>query len=360
MKSMHQAVPEDGTSNLRMAYDTKSRAARTCSDPLRRFLPTPYAAPLFVMGRTIHLETNSSTLLNHLVELFRPFPAVKGGSDFVWRIVVEAGAHCSPPWPRRTTFSDAGIRFAQFGQRNLIAVDIEARTAVAIVAEGLFDDLPGFTSPFIDTLFYMTCGALGLVPLAVACVCLGQEGLLILGPPNQGKTTASYLAAKDGVTFVADQCVFLEVVNGELRGWGDFVPIAFRPDALQHLPELKARTGLFSYCDFDFYYMAKDIPDSGTAGFVTPTCCIFLERGVSPVPRLTPLCEREFSELLPEHIAFKEESRFAEQQSQVLAKMAHLPAYHLAYGEDPATAAPFFRNLLTRHGKRLSVQSDGC
>jgi len=330
------------------------------NDPMHRFISTPYAACLPVMGSTVRLETNSSKLLRHMVELFARYPGAPDGCPkFLWRIVVDSDVQFGQSWPRRSTFSDDGLRFAQFGQRNFLAVDIEAREAIAFVAEGLVEEAQGFTSPFIDTLFYMTAGSLGLVPFAAACVSSGMKGLLVLGSPNQGKTTASYLAAQGGLTYHADQSVFLEVGSSELRAWGDFVPIAFRPETLQFLPELESRTRPFSYCDFNFYYMAKERRDPKQPGFVTPIGWVVLERGSSSVPRLERLANHEFSSCLSKHIAFKDDDRFDEQRVSILAALAQLPAYHLAYDSNPASAAPFLRHLLTSHDVQGSSQSVG-
>ena len=272
---------------------------------------------------------------------------------------MESDSRCSPPWPRRSTFSEEGIRFAQFGQRNFLAVDLDSREAIGFVSEGLFEDAHGFTSPFIDTLFYMTVGVLGLVPFTAACILSGANALLVLGAPNQGKTTASYLAARDGLTFHSDQSVFLEIVNSELRAWADFVPVAFRPDTLHHLPELKSRTRPFSYCDFSFCYMPRDLNSADQPGHATPSCCVVLERGASSVPRLDVLAASEWSRRLREHIAFRDDSRFEEQQQQVVAALARLPAYRLAYDSNPATAAPFFRTLLSKHRRSSPARTEG-
>jgi hypothetical protein len=329
------------------------------NDPLRRFTPTPYTTSLPVMGRSVRLETNSPRILEHLVALFSQYPGCpKGQSNFRWRIVSQSDVDASPPWPKRSVFSAEGLRFAEFGQRNFLAVDIEARQAIAFISEGLVMDEPGFTSPFIDTLFYMTAGALGLVPFAAACVAQGTNGLVVLGSPNQGKTTASYLAAQDGLTYYADQALFLEVGSSGLQAWGDFVPAAFRPETLQFLPELAPLTRRFSYCDFNFYYLSKHKPTSQTNS-VVPVCCVVLERGTVSAPQLAPLAGTNLSRWLSESIAFKDDSRFDENRLKILNALGKIPAYHLAYGSDPATVAPYFRQLLRTHDAQEPNQSGG-
>jgi len=335
------------------AVNSSELSGEPQEDPLRRFTPTPCTAALPVMGRTVRLETNSLRVLRQCVELFSRYPgSPKGQPSFTWRIVSQSDVHMSSPWPKRSVFSDCGLRFAEFGQRNFLAVDIQARLAIAFLSEGLVEDEPGFTSPFIDTLFYMTASSLGLVPFAAACVALGTKGLLVLGHPNQGKTTASYLAAQGGLTYYADQAVFLEIGSSGLQAWGDFVPAAFRPETLHFLPELASLTRPFSYCDFNFYYLSKPKLDSEQTNVVAPICCVVLERECASVPRLVPLAEADLSTWLAASIAFKDDGQFDEQRLRILEALARLPAYHLAYGSDPATAAPFFHRLLTAHDGR--------
>jgi hypothetical protein len=292
--------------------------------------------------------------MEHMVKLFARYAAEPNESPcFLWRIVVDPDVPFGQPWPQRSAFSDEGLRFAQFGQRNFVAVDLEAREAIAYVAQGLLDDELGFTSPFIDTLFYMTAGSLGLVPFGAACVSSGTQGLLVLGSPNQGKTTASYLAAQGGLTHHADQSVFLEIVDGGLRAWADFVPVAFRPETVQFLPELESRTRPYSYCHFEFHYMIRDRLGSEEPGFVTPIASVVLERESSSMPKLERLAGADFSRILPRHIAFKDDGRFEEGRLAILAALAQLPAYHLAYDSDPKTAVPFLRELLSRYGRQV-------
>jgi hypothetical protein len=319
-------------------------------DPMRRFEPTPDAINLIVMGRVLRLETNSGILIEHVANVFARY---SGDADrppqFLWRIIVQSDAMCRPPWPVRSTFSDEGMRFAQFGQKNFLAVDLGAREAIAFISECLFRDAQGFVSPFIDTLFYMSAAPLGLTPFASACVNSDNDGLLVLGEPNQGKTTASYIATRGGLKIHADQSVFLEFVDNRLRAWGDFVPLAFRPETLQFLPELRSRVLPFSYCDFDFHYLPKPEQEFADSGFVMPVCCVVLERGKASRPRLEQLEGPALIRLLEGNIAFKDDIQFEEQSQRMVAELAHLPSYSLAYGDDPADAVPFFHQLLTRH-----------
>jgi hypothetical protein len=72
---------------------------------------------------------------------------------------------------------------------------------------------------------------------------------------------------------------------------------------------------------------------------------------------LVPLAKADLSTWLAASIAFKDDGQFDEQHLQILEALARLPAYHLAYDSDPATAAPFFRDLLTTHDVQKPEQA---
>jgi hypothetical protein len=316
-------------------------------DPMRRFIPTPHSADLRAMGRTIHLETNSAKILRHMVELFARYPgAPNGGADFRWRIVLEPDVQPRPAWPRRTAFSDEGLRFAEFGQRNFLAVDLKARTAIAILSESLAQDNPGLTIPFLDSLFCLTASSLGLTALWANCVARGQRGVLLLGSSNSGKTSAGYLAETFGLDFYADDGVFLELDSQVLRGWSGFWPATFRPEALHFFPELSDRARACVHQDFVLYHSERRRAESTSCSSIRPLCCLFLERQSSGGPTLLRIARTELARLLAESVLFKEDDRFIEQQTKVLRALETLPAYVLRYGSDPATAAATARDLL--------------
>lgn len=322
----------------------------TTPDPLRRFTPTPLAANLPVMGRTIRLETNSAAVLDRTRRLLARYAGqVPGEPKFLWRIVSEADPAVTAPWPEVSAFSDPGLRYVSFGHRSFLAVDLEMREAVAFLAEGLVNEESGFNTPFLDRLLVLTSGALGLTSIAAACVARGQTGLLIFGPPKSGKTTSCYLATSLGLDFHDDQAVLIEVERGSMRGWSGSWPATFRADALRFLPELEAVTKPFRYGDQTFLYLTSEANQS-RGHYVIPACCVFLERKPGTAARLlTRFSPAELAGRLGGCLLFKDDARFEAQQTLVLSALARLPAYRLSYGSDPGEAASFFPGLLDAH-----------
>jgi hypothetical protein len=316
-------------------------------DPIHRFIPTPYSKLLHVMGRTLRLETNDTRILERIAQVFSRYPSNRNHNpEFVWKILCQSRPKTEPPWPRRFVFSDRGLRFAEYGQNNFVAVDLAAREGIGAFSEQLMNDDLGFVSLLLDNLFCLTAGSLGLVPLWGNCVAVRDDGVLIFGAENSGKTSVAYVATKFGLDFQADDGVFVEQEGRELRCWSGFLPASFRPDALGFFPELESSTTPFRYRDFTFYHQVKRRCSITQADPVKPIACVFLERQPASTFRLTPIARADRIELLRRTVLFKDDDRFAEQYTRILQALEELPLYVLRYGDDLAAAAKAIRDLL--------------
>jgi hypothetical protein len=320
-------------------------------DLLRRFTPTPYSADLLVVARTVRLESNSRAVVESGLQFFaRHQDSPTSDPEFLWRIVSEEDFEIEHTGVALSAFSDGGLRFANLGQGSFLAVDLEAHEGIGFVAERFIEGEPKLHCRSIfDTLFCMSTGSLGMVPLAAACVGTGDKGLLLFGPPNCGKTTVSYLAAKLGLEFHADQAVFLEMEARGLRVWGDLLPAIFRPESLQFLPELKAATRRFSYPGLTVCYLPKRPFQALKAHSVDPVRCVFLERQGATIPTVSPMARFDFSRRIAESMLFKDYDCLAQQRA-VFEALERLPAYRLAFGSDPAAAVPIVREMLADGG----------
>jgi hypothetical protein len=317
-------------------------------DPLRRFVPTPHVIILQLMGKTVRLESNSLKILDLALQFFASYPRMsQGDPELTWRIVSESGGLARPGSPT-AGFSDADLSFVNMGQRSFLAVDAETRSGIAFLAEGFAEVLePRFmTRPPLEFLFYMSATSMGFTSLSAACVAFGEKAVLLLGEPNSGKTTASYVAAMLGMELLADHVVLLECAASGVRAWGDPLPVMFRPETLHFFPELRSQVRALSYGGVSFCFFDKSKLQSQQAHSVVPLCSIFLQRAVAAEPRLVPMPHTELLKHLAASLLFKESHRFRSQHAAVFAWLTELPSYRLPYGEDPATAAAIVRNLL--------------
>jgi hypothetical protein len=173
-----------------------------------------------------------------------------------------------------------------------------------------------------------------------------DRGVMVFGPPNSGKTTACYLAAKLGMEFHADQGVFLDMRCDVLRAWGDLFPAVFRPESLDFLPELRRSTRRSTNADLSFYYFDKRPLQAPQARPVLPVGSIFLDRGSSCEPQLREIAQEDAVSRLRDCMLFIEDERFDSQVAAALTALAGKPVYSLQYGSDPKIAATTIEKML--------------
>jgi hypothetical protein len=300
------------------------------------------------MHKTVRLETNSEETLGAVLKFFERHQYGKFETpEFSWRLVCESDPKAQTSAMQVSAFSDLGLRYASLGQKGFMAVDLGRREAVACLSDLSPEAKAGFKDrPPLDLLFSMTAASLGLTTLCGGCVGANHRGAMIFGPPNSGKTTACYLAAKGGMEFYSDQAVFLDMNNKSLRAWGDFLPAVFRPATLEFLPELRQSALRSTYGNLSFYCLDKRPLQARWAEPVVPVCSIFLNRGAASEPRLTQIAHEDAAARLLGCMLFEEDSQFDTQTSEAINALAAKPAYILDYDSDPKTAAACIRKML--------------
>jgi hypothetical protein len=130
-------------------------------DLTRCLTPTPYVADIFAAGRAIRLETNSTVILGLVtkaLDRYERTQAIQG--SFLWRLVSDDAAGLRPPWPDFRSLSADGLHLANIGQRSFLAIDREARCAIAFIAEDLLKDEVGFEQAFLSRLLSIAFGGL--------------------------------------------------------------------------------------------------------------------------------------------------------------------------------------------------------
>jgi hypothetical protein len=323
------------------------RAPRQRQDILRRFARTPHAISLQWMNRTVTIESNNSSLLDLFLKFFERYQqGTTGEAAFKWRLVCERDEALTTTAVPVSAFSEVGLRYASIGQRGFLAVDLSKREGVAFIPEVFLErDAMFHTRHPLDALFCLTASSLGLVSLSGGCVANGERGVMVFGPPNSGKTTACYLAAKSGLEFLADQMLFLDL-QAELLAWGDSLNAVFRPSALEFLPELQ-KTGFHSnYGGVSFLYYDKSHMQLPKARPVVPACSLFLLRCSKGVTQLRDMSPDESVCRLRECLLFEEDACFDQQIHAALQAAVTRPVYELRYPDDPKIAADFIRELL--------------
>ncbi len=332
----------------------ESRCAHVASGPgnrrdlLRRFAATQHAVDLRLMERTLRLEANNRSVLELALKFFeRHQHGNSTAPEFRWRIVTEPDSKVQPNDVPLSAFSENGIRYVNIGRRSFLAVDLQKREGIAFLAESFVEGEARLKHrPPLDILFCMSAASLGLTALSGGCVGSGDRGVMVFGPPNSGKTTASYLASRLGLEFHADQVVFLDVRGDVLRAWGDPFPAVFRPETLDFLPELRQSARQSTYGDLSFYYYDKSELQSQWASPVRPVCSVFLDRTGTGETELQEMSGDDAASRLQDCMLFEEGPRFYGRILTALASLVQTPVYHLRYKSDPKIAAACIEKML--------------
>jgi hypothetical protein len=319
------------------------RAPVPASDPLRRFGATCMRADVQLMGRHIRIETDNPAILSQVRKVLGRSEPATGPPQYLWRIVGESGDESDRAWPAMTAFSHGSLRYVSLGQRSFAAADLHAHEAVCVLNGSLCEDEIRFPTLCLASMLRLSAPALGLIAAPAACVAKGQNGLLLFGPPDSGKTTASYCGKQLGLEFHSDQASFLELDGGSVYAWSDFWPVAFRPETAKYFPEVEMLARPFSCRDRTLLWVDKAALGGTVSGRVNPAACVFLERGASSRPRLIPLHPED----LPRQVVT--DSSLLEDRNAMLGLLSRLPAYRLLYDDDPGIAARFCRSVLDAH-----------
>jgi len=326
-------------------------------DRLGRFLPTPLAAALCVMGRTLTLETNSATVLRQARRAFEPYGVGSfEQSEFLWRIVSETHEPAPEAWPEANAVASGSLRLAHFGRRSFFAVDLDAREAVGCLPEILVADESASCDIFLAALFQSTASALRLTQLSAACLALEGKGLLLFGSSQQGKSAVSRLAVSLGLEFHSDQATFIESERNSMRAWGQCWPVLPQPDTPKSNSEISAASRPVKGEGGDMFATGQLALRPISNRRVTPVLCIFLEPLSSEVPRLSPVHSRESWRRLQEEGMAGVADPGSRERDAVARALSNLPAYRLAYGRDPGVAAVFLHSMLKAHNL-LEAQS---
>jgi hypothetical protein len=300
------------------------------------------------MQRTVRVETNNEEMLALALKFFeRHQHGTLTAPEFVWRIIVEPEVRHDSTEVQLSAFSDGGLRYVNIGQTSFLAVDLDHREAKAFLDPVFVHADARFRHrPPLDILFCMTAASLGLAALSGGCVGTKGRGVLIVGPPNSGKTTASYLAAKRGMEFHADQVVFLDARSNSLAAWGDPFPAVFRPETLAYLSELRECCRQSNYGDCSFYYFDKGPMQAPRTEPVVPICSLFLDRTGRGEAQLSEMSPGEALTRLQENMLFTEDAKLDPQIAAALNALTKQPAYSLKYDTDPNIAADVIAKMV--------------
>jgi hypothetical protein len=296
-------------------------------DPLLIGVSLPLSGTYYPAGFAVSVTTNSQDVLDAAAESW-------GGSrlEFVRepvqiRVMVRPEGGLSP----RPGFRCQRHLLAVIGDADNFAVaDLDRLFGFLLVSSQTAANYQWLRCFFLESVVYLLLERRYVVPVHAACIARNGKGVLLCGSSCAGKSTLSWACARDGWTFLADDCTWL--LGGPLDREAIASPDRprFRADAVTLFPELdgfieRARPNGKLCMEVPL----SAFPEIETASRCTVGWLAFLDRGPF-APSLRKLPAEEALELL-----LRDRATYGPQTDQfhgeALRGLASLPSYRLRY-----------------------------
>ena len=298
----------------------------THCDPLLRDFHLPIRRVYHPYGFQVEIFSNSADVHHAAAEGWTIYRAAYSDPPITFRIAVQPGDELSPQPVYR---AQSHLYTIVGSQQNYACLDFEARFGYAWITRATAADHSWFRWFYLDGMSGCTLAQRHHVPMHAACIARRGAGVLLFGPSGMGKSTLSYACARNGWTFVSDDCTSLPQNHDTRQVTGKPYQARFREDAPRLFPEFegyvtRARpTGKVSI----------EIPIDKLAGIEIAQHCevetlVFLERGESG--GCSRLDGEEAMERMLTNSGAYGPATFARHE-RALRRLAGAPAYRLRY-----------------------------
>jgi len=302
-------------------------------DPVGYGEPLPLAERFYPAGFPLTLETNSAAVVRAAAESWGEYEPTFEAPPVEVRVVVR-GDPAEPPLsvPDGPAFRAQGHLLAMvLGPQNFAVCDLERSVCFAWLSEAVARNplFAGFH--FLEGMALNCLCHRDLTPIHAACVASGGKGILLAGEAQAGKSSLAWACARAGLTYVADDGVYLLRRCSDPFLIGKPQRIRFRPEVVEllpelvHLPRLETVIGKRS-----FEIRTAGVPGIRTAFRCRPARVLFLDRRSAGPAEVTPVAPEEAILRLSRTRALWEPRVWDEQEAS-LQRLAGLDAGILRY-----------------------------
>lgn len=206
-------------------------------------MPAGFGGTFWPLGVVLEIETNSRAILDACRASFGPYREPSSGtraSLFTIRLLVDESFAATPPWSDMVFRRQADMFYVSAGSQNVAVADLRRRQAFGFISPAMAADREFLRRNFIEclALTMMTLGR-GATHTYVhaSAVAKGNQGLILAGPRESGKSTLAYACARRGFKIVADDVVYLRS-GRNMIAWGRPWRLRLLPDCGRLFPEL--------------------------------------------------------------------------------------------------------------------------
>jgi hypothetical protein len=297
-------------------------------DPLLCDFDLPLSAAFHPAGFPLRLATNSQEVLDAAAESWAPFAPFDDTPPLDFRVLISPeGPLAAEPTFRKQhhllTFVSDARNFAAADDRTLSAAfHLSAATAANRAVLRWF---------YLDALAYMLLTQRYILSLHAACVAREGGAILICGPSAAGKSTLSFACARDGFTFLSDDCTWIPFGSDAPLAIGKPHLVRFRPDVARHFPELEGHLASVRPNGKNSIEVPTALfPEIRTAARCPIRALVFLNRESDAPAVLDAICAGDAeTELLADLPSYGPEVNALHEQT--VRGLAALPAWRLRY-----------------------------
>jgi hypothetical protein len=296
-------------------------------DPLLIGFSLPLSETYYPAGFAVSLTTNSQDVLDAAAESWGESRAEFESAPLEIRAMVRPEGSLSP----QPAFRCQRNLLAIIGDSDNFAIaDLDRLFGFLLISSQTAADHHWLRWFFLESVVYSLLEQRHVVPVHAACIARNGRGVLLCGPSGAGKSTLSWACARDGWTFLADDCTWLLAGSPDREAIGRPDRARFRVDAVTLFPELEGFVErVRPNGKLSMEVPLNAFPEIETASRCTVGCLAFLDRGpFAPSLRKLP-AEDALEHLLRDRATFGPQTDTFHEE--VLRTLASLPSYRLRY-----------------------------
>lgn len=302
---------------------------------LHRNAETPLCEHFVAAGAVCSLVTNSEQLLDAVRAPFSVPSCPEAKIDLSLRFWVDHGDRAEPPWPKPYIRGLGDLVFAGFDTRSSLLANLRTRRVIGRFSTGMAADTRHWKMVIFPMLLSVVAGSLGFVELHASCLADGQQGLLLLGPSQSGKSTLAMALTEAGFNFLSDDRTFCSAKDKKLTAWGLPRPIKLRRDTGAWFHDFRGREpGDVQNGERVFHFDAG----SKRIAHCEPRLLVVLERISHRGFAMEPITSTQVRSCI-ERDLLAESGKAVAKQEETLNHLLALPSFMLRYGGKPQQVA---------------------
>jgi hypothetical protein len=299
-------------------------------DPVLCDFPMPLRGVFYPLGFPIEITTNSADVIMAAEESWEMWEPCFTAAPVSLRIGVMDGD--SPQCANLPTCRGQQNLLSMFSDpENFAVVDLTTSFGFGWFNSATVRYKAFFRYHFLEGMAMTLLMAQHLAPVHAGCVSWNGKGILLCGDSGAGKSSLSYACAQRGWKFITDDASALVRSRHDRLVVGNSHRMRFRESAIHLFPELlkeQITARITGEMSIELVTLAQ--PDIITAPSATIEHLVFLNRGDTVSPRLSPFSPDQALRWLEQMIVYGDQ-HLRDAQKSALHNLLAAQVHELRY-----------------------------